>query len=184
MRKAAIILALLSLVTPLAGASDNGAAAIVGLWKTEPNPNGCAIVEIGRDGSTFNGRIVWLEKPVYGPDEPRPGQPKVDLNNPNPELRNRPIMGLEILKGFVYKGHGRWKEGTIYDPNVGKTYKCKMWLVGHDTLKVRGFIGFSFLGRNAVWHRVGHLPQQPKARVEPAASSASQPHASSPTPTR
>lgn len=176
MKRILTILAIVALVAPFAAASNNGADAIVGLWKTEPNPNGYAIVKITHDGTTFNGRIVWLEKPVYGPSEPRPGQPRVDLHNPDPALRNRPIMGLEMLKGFVYKGHNMWKKGTIYDPNVGKTYKCKMWLEGNDTLKVRGYIGFSFLGRNVTWYRVAALPAQPTAPATPVQAPASPQH--------
>ncbi len=134
-------------------AGDTDGDAIVGLWQTEPDVHGYAYVQIVRNGDRYDGRIVYLEKPRYGPDEERPGEIKVDLNNPDPALQERRILGLEILKGFVYAGKGKWKNGTIYDPNNGKTYKCKMWLEGNDTLKVRGFIGFSLLGRNETWHR-------------------------------
>ena len=40
--------------------------------------------------------------------------------------------------------------GTVYDPKNGKTYKCKITYQG-DKLDVRGFVGFSLLGRTAVW---------------------------------
>jgi len=54
---------------------------------------------------------------------------------------------------FEYVGKGKWKNGYIYDPDNGKTYRCKAQLKG-DTLKVRGFIGVSLLGRNSEWTRV------------------------------
>lgn len=156
---------LLAAATAVAGEDGD---AILGLWRTEPSEDGAAIVKIVRDGKTYRGTIVWLEKPVYGPDEERPGQPKVDLNNPDPKLRERPVLGLELLKGFRYDGKGKWKKGTIYDPGNGKTYKCKMWLEGPDTLKVRGFIGFSLLGRNATWKRVDALPGEASGEAAPA----------------
>jgi len=134
-------------------AADPGGDAILGLWKTEPDAHGYSFVEIVKAGDRYDGRIVYLSKPRYGPDEERPGEIKVDLNNPDPALQERKILGLEILKDFLYKGKGKWAKGTIYDPNNGKTYKCKMWLEGKDTLKVRGFIGFSMLGRNTTWTR-------------------------------
>ena len=143
-------------------AGDGGGDAIVGLWKTEPDAHGYSYVEIVRNGDRYDGRIVYLSKPRYGPNEERPGKIKVDLNNPDPKLRERPVLGLEILKGFVYKGKGKWKDGTIYDPTNGKTYKCKMWLDGKDTLKVRGYIGFSLLGRNTTWTRA---PADAKERI-------------------
>jgi uncharacterized protein (DUF2147 family) len=58
------------------------------------------------------------------------------------------------MEGFVDDGKGTWHKGTIYDANDGKTYKCKMRLEGEDTLKVRGFIGFSMIGRTEEWTRV------------------------------
>ncbi len=159
------VLAAALIATPvLAG---DGGDAVVGLWKTPSTEKGSAIVKIVRDGNEYRGTIVWLEKPVYGPDEERPGQPKVDLNNPDAKLRERPLLGLDLLKGFVWNAKkNRWEKGTIYDPNNGKTYKCKMELVDPDTLKVRGFIGFSLLGRTEVWHRVPEIPGEAEAEAK------------------
>jgi len=50
-------------------------------------------------------------------------------------------------------GDGEWSGGTIYDPNNGKTYSCKLKLTGPDTLKVRGYIGISLIGRSETWKR-------------------------------
>ena len=82
------------------------------------------------------------------------GKPKVDRQNPKEELRSRPIVGLRVVEGFEYSGGGEWKHGRIYDPESGKTYKCKMRLTDEGVLKVRGFIGFSLLGRTTEWTRV------------------------------
>jgi len=174
--KRAFLLAIAAvLAVGVAAAADNPGDAIVGLWKTEPDVHGYAIVQITRQGKRYNGRIVWLEKPLYGPDEERPGKPKVDLNNSDPKLRERPILGLELVKSFVYNGKGKWKKGTIYDPNKGKTYKCKAWLADADTLKLRGYIGFSLLGRNATWKRVAALPEASAAAPEPSPAPAPAP---------
>ena len=74
------------------------------------------------------------------------------LENPDEARRNDPILGMNLVKGFTYKGKNKWAGGTIYDPNNGKTYKCKMSLKGDD-LKVRGFIGVALLGRTVHWLR-------------------------------
>lgn len=79
--------------------------------------------------------------------------PRVDKFNPDPALRERPLLGITILHGFSYEGNGVWKGGTIYDPNSGKTYKSTMTLVDHKTLKVRGYIGVSLFGRSDTWTR-------------------------------
>jgi uncharacterized protein (DUF2147 family) len=52
-----------------------------------------------------------------------------------------------------YDGEGRWSGGTIYDPDSGRTYKCRLEQLDADRLQVRGFIGFALLGRSQVWTR-------------------------------
>jgi uncharacterized protein (DUF2147 family) len=127
---------------------------VIGSWLTEPSEHGRAHIQIYQEDGKYDGKIVWLEQPVYEAGDPMAGQPKLDRENPDPALRDRPVLGLHILQGFTYAGDDLWKGGTIYDPESGKTYKCKMWLTDDETLKVRGFIGFSLLGRNEEWTRV------------------------------
>jgi uncharacterized protein (DUF2147 family) len=130
---------------------------ILGVWATDPEGGGGpAHVEISADGEHYGGKIIWLEEPLYtGADEGEsPGTPKEDHNNPDPALRSRPIIGLVIMEGFVFDGKDTWHKGTIYDPDNGKTYKCKIRVGDDGELKVRGFIGFSMLGRTEVWTRV------------------------------
>jgi len=79
--------------------------------------------------------------------------PRLDSKNPDPALRNRPIEGMTIMRGFEYQGDGRWTGGTIYDPNSGKTYRATVTLVDRDTLKLRGYIGISLFGRSDTWTR-------------------------------
>lgn len=118
--------------------------AILGQWV---NSSGEAHIEIFKNGSQFFGKIVWLKEPK---DEK--GNPKLDVKNPADNLKSRPILGLEMLKGFAYD-NGKWVDGTIYDPKVGKTYSCNMSLKSNGDLNVRGYIGFSLIGRTDVWKR-------------------------------
>ena len=154
-----IAAALSMMLAPLpALAADLRADAVTGLWLTEEgDKGGRARVEVSRtaDGE-FVGEIVWLEEPRFPPGEPMAGEPKVDLENPDPEKRDRPVLGLEILSGFTYEGDGRWSGGTIYDPANGKTYKARMSLdsAGDDTLDLRGYVGIPLFGRTTTWTRV------------------------------
>ncbi|MBW1889427.1 MAG: DUF2147 domain-containing protein, partial [Deltaproteobacteria bacterium] len=99
------------------------------------------------DNGLYSGKIVWLKNPKN--DD---GTEKVDKENPDEARRNDSLVGLTLVQGFSYKGKNKWAGGTIYDPENGKTYKCKMALKGDD-LKVRGFIGISLLGRTTHWLR-------------------------------
>ncbi|MGN6638204.1 MAG: DUF2147 domain-containing protein, partial [Mucilaginibacter sp.] len=121
------------------------ADAILGSWA---NPSGEDHILIYKRGNKFFGRLDWIK---YPNDEQ--GKPKTDKNNPDPKLRSRPDLGLELLKDFTYEGDNLYDDGTIYDPKSGKTYSCKMTLNG-NTLKIRGYIGISLFGRTETWTRV------------------------------
>ncbi|MGQ9495940.1 MAG: DUF2147 domain-containing protein [Thermoanaerobaculaceae bacterium] len=134
---------------------------VLGLWQTPPNPDdGAAIVEISKTGEGLSGKIVWLEKPVYGPKHPASGQAKTDRNNPDPSLRARPILGLVILSGFRWEG-SKWVDGSVYDPISGKTYRATLYLEAPERLRLRGYVGIPLFGRSEVWMRVPALPEFP-----------------------
>ncbi len=117
---------------------------LLGLWDT-----GESRVEIYACGELLCGRIAELDEPL---DED--GNEKLDDNNPDPALRSRPILGMDLIAGFFRAGKRKWEDGTIYDPRDGKTYKCVMKLQRNGTLKVRGYVGIPLLGRTVVWTRV------------------------------
>ena len=68
------------------------------------------------------------------------------------ENKNKPIEGLVILKDLILEDD-TWDNGTILDPKSGKIYDCYISLEDDNTLKVRGFLGFSLLGRTQIWKR-------------------------------
>ncbi|HOJ03548.1 MAG TPA: DUF2147 domain-containing protein [Bacteroidota bacterium] len=128
-------------------AQSQEADAVLGTWLVQDKN---AKVEIYKRGSKYYGKIVWLKEPN---DEQ--GKAKVDKENPEEKLRSRPILGLEMLRGFVYDEDYVWEDGEIYDPKNGKTYSCKMTLTDKgNTLDVRGYIGISLIGRTQEWTRV------------------------------
>ena len=66
--------------------------------------------------------------------------------------KNKPIEGLLIVRGLS-RDDSAWTDGKIMDPANGKSYDCTIRLEDPNTLNVRGFLGFSFLGRTQVWKR-------------------------------
>lgn len=119
---------------------------VVGQWLNEEKTMTVQIEKIGRK---YYGKLVWLEKPNK-PD----GSPKLDEFNPDPALRNVPFIGLRILKDMEYKGKGVWGNGTLYDPEHGKYYGCKVTLENQDIAIIRGYIGFSLIGKSVHFDRV------------------------------
>lgn len=136
-----LVLLILGLTFHAKAQSEN---AIVGLWY---NTEKTAQVEILKKGAEYIGKITWLKDPT--PE----GKPVLDANNSNPKLRSRPILGLSILDGLKFSD-GVWKDGQIYDPNNGKTYSCEVKLKTDKILEVKGYIGFSFVGRTVEWTRI------------------------------
>lgn len=123
-----------------------GAGQILGTWLSG---SGKGHVKIEQIGNSYHGYLIWLKEPN---DEN--GKPKKDAKNPDPALAAKPLIGTRLLKSFVYKGNGVWSDGTIYDPENGKTYKCTITLKDNNTMEVRGYIGISLIGRTDVWKRV------------------------------
>jgi uncharacterized protein (DUF2147 family) len=127
-------LALLVLAAP---ATADAATPIAGRYVTE---DGAGIVTIGPCGATMCGKLSTILRK-------RPGAADTDVNNSDPALRNRPILGIAILSGFTDEGKD-WR-GKIYDPRNGKTYKSIVSREGDGTLKVKGCI--AFLCKSQVW---------------------------------
>ena len=131
----------------LTASARSAAATPVGLWYAE---GGAAQVAIEPCGSELCGRVVWLRSPL---DED--GCDLRDRNNPEPTLRSRRVMGLEVLYGLKPRPNGTWESGSIYDPGTGNTYTCHLALDGDDRLRLRGYVGIPLLGRTTTWTRVG-----------------------------
>ncbi|OFX55419.1 MAG: hypothetical protein A2046_12420 [Bacteroidetes bacterium GWA2_30_7] len=119
---------------------------VLGVWMSEEKDGK---VEITKNNNKYYGKIIWIAPKNYVN-----GEPKKDLNNPDPALRTRSNLGLEILKDFTYDTDDKeWTDGTIYDPKNGSTYSCYMWFDEEtpNILNIRGYIGFSLIGRTTLW---------------------------------
>lgn len=144
---------------------DEGGRAIEGTWLSE---DGEAAIQLIACDEGICGEIVWLQEPT---DDA--GTIKHDINNPEPALRPRPIIGLRLLYGFRPDGPGRWTGGRIYDPNNGKSYRCKMELEDAGaTLKIRGYVLTPLFGRTTRWLRteLDELPSPMESRQAPVSS--------------
>lgn len=118
------------------------AAGIEGKWRTidDETKKPKAVVQITKNGNSYNGTIVALAD---------------GIENKCPACKPaKPLIGLTVLKGLKEDGK-EFTGGEIYDPKGGKTYKAKAELAnGGNSLKVRGYLGVSLLGRTQTWQRV------------------------------
>jgi uncharacterized protein (DUF2147 family) len=133
-------------------ANDEQQSRVLGTWLTE-GKDGIIQIGVGAD-ATYEGRIVGGNHPG-----------RLDEKNPDPTQRTKPLRGQVILRSLRYDGEGKFSGGTIYEPDTGRTYKCLIELISPDTLKLRGFIGISLLGKSQIWTRyTGAAMDLPVAR--------------------
>lgn len=135
----------LTIISVMLAASAAFAQDVIGKWKLD---DGTAIVEVYKSGDAYNGKIVWLEEPTDAD-----GTPAKDNNNPDPALRTRELIGLNMLSGLKKTAQNEYSGGKIYDPGNGKTYNCSMKVEG-NVLKVRGSLDKrGLIGRTMDWFR-------------------------------
>jgi uncharacterized protein (DUF2147 family) len=120
--------------------------SIVGKWKTIDDESGKAksVIEIYEKSGKIYGRVVEILEASHR---------KELCQDCSGEDADKPIMGLTIIKGLTKDGD-EYNGGKILDPRNGKLYKCLIVLEEKDKLKVRGYIGFSLIGRTQYWYRV------------------------------
>jgi uncharacterized protein (DUF2147 family) len=120
----------------------------VGLWKTIDDHTGKprGLVRVTQVGEEYQAKVEKIF--------PKPGE------DPNPRCEkcagtrhDQPVIGMTILSGLKKQGD-EYQGGEILDPENGKVYRARMKLEdGGRKLHVRGFIGFSLLGRTQIWIR-------------------------------
>jgi len=120
----------------------------VGKWRTIDDKTGKvkSIVEIYQTtNGTLAGKVLQVLDSEKGP------HPLCDACKG--ENHNKPIEGMVIAWGLQHEGN-TWDDGKIMDPKNGKVYSAKMTPIdGGRKLEVRGYMGFSLLGRSQTWIR-------------------------------
>ncbi|MBV9835332.1 MAG: DUF2147 domain-containing protein [Alphaproteobacteria bacterium] len=141
-----LLLPLVVLLVLLAGAAS-AQTSPMGDWLTAA---ASAVVKVSPCASgegTLCGRIVWLWDPST----------TADTRNPDPALRSRPLVGLDMLSGFRPGAPGEWTGGRIYNPEDGNTYSATLKLRDATTMEVRGCV--LFVCRSQLWRRTSALPR-------------------------
>ena len=140
------VLVVLFCALPVAAARAQEATA-AGRWKTV-NERGeiKSVVVIENAGNEWKGRVDKIFAPPARERNPV-------CANCTGDKKNKPILGMEIMWGFKRSGN-EYTGGRIIDPEDGKIYKCKMKVIdGGKKLEVRGYVGFSLIGRTQTWVR-------------------------------
>lgn len=105
-----------------------------------------------RSEGKYYAMVSWQKYP----NDPVDGKPRLDKNNPDPALRNRPLQNLIVFSDFSYIAEkGKYTGGKIYDAeDSGKKYSGWLKLITKNVLEVHGYFGFSLLGKSEYFTRV------------------------------
>lgn len=159
---AAVLMSLAAAATAQTAAPPASPTA-AGLWQAVDDdtkqPTGWFLISV-KDG-VYSG---ILAKMFLKPGE----DPNAVCSACKDDRLNHPWLGLEIVRGMKQDAEHpeKFVDGTILDPRDGKVYKAMM-TVSPDgqTLTVRGYVGFSLLGKNVYWTR---LPDSAMTMLDPA----------------
>ncbi len=136
------------LICCLQPAQAQSANDIVGEWLTKKKDGK---IEIYKKGGKYYGRVSWQRVTI----DPETGKEKRDKHNPDPAKRDRLLQGMDILLGCKWDPDDkRWDDCTVYNPEDGNSYNSFVELVNPNKLKLRGYVGFSLLGKSTYWRRI------------------------------
>ena len=137
----------LSLSLHLAADTVPESDRILGKWVASDKK---LIVQVYKDRGQFRAKIIW-----FNDDPSKPMEDWRDKHNPDPALRSRRIVGLEILSGLKYDtGSHTWEGGKIYDAQHGKYWDAAGYIDKDGSLKVKGYWHIKLIGRTMVFNRV------------------------------
>ncbi len=143
MKRYTLLLLVLTYTVTFGGqASDSD--KIIGVWKS---PDDSYMIKIDKIGNHFQGRIVWLSSNDQN-------QMKLDVNNPNEQLRNLPLKGNKIIEELSYStGESVWNGGTFYSYTEGKVYHCQISMQSSNQIRILKYIRNQQEGKTETWTR-------------------------------
>ncbi len=127
------------------------ATAPEGVWMLD----GRVALQLFNCSDRICGRIVWLVTPRNAT-----GHLDLDKNNPDPALRKRSLCGLTILWNLEPSSGGVWKDGWLYNPDDGKTYRVTAEFRSADVIDARIYVGVPLFGRTKTLLRVPRLTSE------------------------
>jgi uncharacterized protein (DUF2147 family) len=106
------------------------------------------IVQVYRDGDTYKGKLIWYDNT----DKSKAMDEWTDTHNPDPALRSRKILGMNILTDLVYSPRSKtWENGKIYDAKTGHEWSAVVQINKDGLLKVTAYWGLKFIGRTVLF---------------------------------
>jgi uncharacterized protein (DUF2147 family) len=110
-------------------------STLQGVWR---NPKGTVQVQIGSCGSALCGTVIGASPSAIA-DARDSGYPG--------------LVGMELLRDYHAEGSRRW-QGTIFVPDIGRSFSSHIELVDADHARVSGCLLGKFICKSQLWRRV------------------------------
>lgn len=122
---------------------------ILGKWiSIEKN----LIIEVYKQQNDFRAKVIWFR---YDEEDNRNMKALKDHKNPNLYLRNRKVLGMDILENLTYNPESsRWEDGLIYDPLSGRYWSSVVYFNKKNQMEVKGYWKFEFISKSITFNRV------------------------------
>jgi uncharacterized protein (DUF2147 family) len=120
---------------------------ICGKWTTQEKN---LTVEVYRESGEFKAKIIWFKND----DNSKTMEEWTDKHNPDKAMRDRKILGMNVVKDLVYEPKSNsWEHGSIYDAKNGRYWDASAYLTKDGLLKVTGYWHFKFIGRTMTFKK-------------------------------
>lgn len=120
-----------------------------------------AILNYYKEDGEYKAKLTW-----YLPSDKKEKNLKYDRNNPDENLRERSIWDIDIIWGLRWDGY-KWADGTLYDAQSGSHYSCYAEYIDQNTIKLRGYLFFSIIGKSEKLTRISEAEKDSIMRENP-----------------
>jgi uncharacterized protein (DUF2147 family) len=136
-------------VTTIDGGSITKANRVCGKWQSADKD---LVVEVYTEKNTFKAKIIWFSG---GVSKTKPMETITDVKNPDPSLRSRKVLGLNVVENLKYDAASNsWEGGKIYEVQSGKYWNAAAYIESTGMLKVKGYWKIKLLGKTMTFKRI------------------------------
>ena len=146
LNKVIFLLVISFYTTQFSQSFPGNADAITGKWLM---PDKMGTLEIFKCDDLYCGKIIEIT------EKAEDGGPLLDIENPDEDLQNRPVLGLQVMSDFKYDGDNLWNDGTFYISRKGKEASPDFILIDDDHLNIE--ISFLFFSKTVELVRIKEL---------------------------
>lgn len=108
-------------------------------------------VQVYKENGTFKAKVIWYDVRL---GSGKPMHASTDTRNPEPKLRDRKIIGMQVLDGLHFNSSNhRWENGKIYDASSGRTWDSYAEIRHDGELIVRGYWKWQWIGKTLHFQR-------------------------------